>query len=147
MKSLALLILRLVIGGIYVIHGIPKLMGGEGKGDALPADVKENLGPGFVNFMEKGGIEQTAGMLDAIGIPNPKRMAWVVALTEFVGGLFLILGIKTRPASLALTAVQVVAIKRVHQQEGLVGGYEYNALLGASTLALAFAGPGKIAKD
>jgi putative oxidoreductase len=147
MKSLALLILRLVVGGVYVLHGIPKLMGGPGKGEALPDDVKQYLGPQFVEFMEKGGIEQTAGMLDSVGIPNPKPMAWTVGLTEFLGGLCLIVGIKTRPASLALTGVQAVAIRRVHLQQGLVGGYEFNAVLAASTLALAFAGAGKLAKD
>lgn len=147
MKSLGLLVLRLVTGVIFIAHGLPKLIGGEGKGDKLSEQQKQVLGEHFVGAMEQGGIANTIGMLENLGVPNPKPMAWALALTETLGGLFVVLGIKTRPAAIGLATVQTVAIGKVHRNQGLVGGYEFNLLLLASAICIAIAGPGKIAKD
>lgn len=147
MKSLGLLVLRLVLGGIFVAHGYPKLFGGQGESAHLADVTKSTLGEGFVEQVEHGGVGATAGMMESLGLPNAKAAGWAVALVEFVGGLALILGFATRPMAAALAFSQAVAINKVHASEGLVGGYEYNIALIGGTAALAIAGPGKIALD
>ncbi len=147
MKSLGLLLLRLVVGGIFAIHGYPKLFGGKGKSEGLSETSKATLGQHFVDALEGGGIPATTGMMEHIGLPFPKGSAWAVTLAEFVGGLMLALGIKTRPVGLALAFSQLVAINKVHSKQGLVGGYEFNLTLAAAATAIAISGPGKIAVD
>lgn len=147
MVSLGLLVLRTVIGGIMMLHGYPKLFGGEGKSAQLSDETKQTLGEGFVEQVEGGGIEGTAGMMENIGLPNPKANALAVSLVEFGGGLLLVLGWMTRPAALAVAFTQAVAIGKVHKEQGVVGGYEYNATLIAGAACLALAGPGKLSVD
>lgn len=147
MKSLGLLVLRLVVGGLFAVHGYPKLFGGAGKGEALSESTKKAMGQHFVGAMEGGGIANLTGMMQSLEMPNPPTMAWVLALGEFAGGIALVLGWRTRPVALGLAFSQLVAIDKVHKQDGLVGGYEFNATLIGASAALAIAGPGKIAVD
>lgn len=147
MTSLGLLVLRTVIGGIMMLHGYPKLFGGEGKSAQLSDDTKEKLGEGFVQQVEGGGLEGTAGMMEHLGLPNPKANALAVSLVEFGGGLLLVLGWLTRPAALAVAFSQAVAVGKVHKDQGVVGGYEFNATLIAGAVCLALSGPGKLSVD
>ena len=147
MQSLGLLILRIVTGVIFVVHGLPKLIGGPGSSEKISEQQMRILGEPFSAFMESGGIENTAKSFEGMGIPNSKAMAWVAGLTEVLGGLAVILGIKTRPAALGLATIQVVAIGKLTGQKGLVGGYELNLSLLAASAAIAVAGPGKLSKD
>ena len=147
MKSLGLLVLRLVVGSIFAIHGYPKLFGGAGKGQALSESTRKAMGQHFVDAMEGGGIANLTGMMHSMEIPNPPAMAWVLAISEFAGGIALVLGWKTRPVALGLAISQLVAIDKVHKQDGLVGGYEFNTTLVGAAATLAIAGPGKIAVD
>jgi putative oxidoreductase len=86
-------------------------------------------------------------MMENLGLPNPKMQALAVSLVEFGGGLLLVLGWMTRPAALAIAFSQLVAINKVHAQQGVVGGYEFNATLIAGAGCLALAGPGKLSVD
>lgn len=147
MQSLGLLLLRVVIGIIMMAHGYPKLFGGQNKSEDLPPETKDTLGEGFVESVDQGGIEATAGTMEYLEMPNPKAAAWGVALVEFAGGLMMILGWKTRPAAAAIAFSQMVAINKVHAEQGLVSGYEFNASLIAGAGCVALAGPGKIAVD
>jgi putative oxidoreductase len=149
MVSLGLLVLRLVVGSILAVHGYAKVFGGPGKGETVSPEAEKVLGAGFKQFMDQGGVQNTAGFMQSLGIPYPKPAAIALMTAEFVGGLALILGWRTRLAALALTAVQAVAIQKVHAPSGLInqGGYEFNATLAAATATLAIAGPGKIAVD
>lgn len=147
MRSLGLLLLRVVIGVIMLAHGYPKLFGGQQKSEQIPPEAKEALGDAFVESVEQGGIGQTAGVMEQLELPSPKASALAVAIAEFGGGLALILGWKTRPAALAIVASQLVAINKVHAQQGLVSGYEFNASLIAGAGCIALSGPGKIALD
>jgi putative oxidoreductase len=147
MVSLGLLVLRLAIGGLFMVHGYPKLFGGAGSGKQLSDETTSTLGEGFAEQMESGGTSGTAGMMESIDLPNPRSAAWALALAELVGGLALVAGFQTRPAAAALAFSQMVAINKVHAKEGLVGGYEYNISLIGGTVALALAGPGKLSLD
>jgi putative oxidoreductase len=69
---------------------------------------------------------------------------------EFFGGLFILLGLLTRPAALALSFTMVVAIFSVHFTNGLFmsnNGYEFGLVLLAVCVSLAFSGAGKLAVD
>lgn len=144
--SFGLLLLRLIVGGIFAVHGYPKLFGGPGK--PVPLEVAKYLGAGFVESVERGP-QGFAGMLRNLGVPEPERMAYVVGAAEFFGGILLALGWFTRLASLALITDMVVAISRVHWRNGLVapGGFEFPLSLLAACLTLVFTGPGNLSFD
>jgi len=141
-----LLLLRLIVGGIFAVHGYPKLFGGPDK--PVPSDLARHLGTGFVEAVQRGP-QGFAGMLRNMGVPEPERMAYVVGAAEFFGGILLALGWFTRLACLALITDMVVAITRVHWRNGLVapGGYEFPLSLLAACLGLFFTGPGKLSFD
>jgi putative oxidoreductase len=147
MVSLGLLIIRSVVGAVFVVHGYPKLFGGPGK--TVSAETERVLGKGFADHMAHGGPANTAKMVGGLGIPGPRLMTGLLAVAELGGGLALILGWKTRLAALALCFSQFVAVEKVHGRHGLVAdkGYEENALLIAATAGLALAGPGALALD
>lgn len=153
MVSLGLFILRLIVGGIFTVHGYTKVFGGPGKSESVSPAAEQMLGKGFKQQLNHGGFENVAGFLESLGIPYPKPMAGLVLASEFLGGLALILGWHTRLVALGLTINQLVAIQKVHLPHGLINGepnatgYEFNAALAAATATLTLAGPGKIALD
>jgi putative oxidoreductase len=149
MTSVGLLIIRLITGAIFAIHGYTKVFGGKAAAEKVAPRVEEVLGEGFTQQMEHGGIGNTTQTMQQLGIPQAKMAATALAAAELGGGLALILGWKTRLAALALTFSQLVAIDKVHAEHGLIAdqGYELNAALTAATAGLAFSGPGKIAVD
>ncbi len=118
-KGLGLLILRLFVGGIFIVHGVQKLL----------------------------HIEDTINFFGQIGIPS--FFAWLVAIVETVGGIALIIGMFVQYASILLSIVLLVAIvkvKWVYGGETLLGKFAAGeidlALLGAN-LALVFTGAGR----
>jgi putative oxidoreductase len=128
LMSIALLILRLVVGILFMGHGTQKLFGVLG-------------GPGLVGF---------AGWVQGLGLRPARVWALVAGVCEFGGGLLLALGLITPIAALALLAVMVTAVATVHWTKGLWvtnGGYEYNLVLSAVAVALALGGPGTYALD
>jgi len=108
-----LLILRIVVGIIFISHGWAKL-----------ADMSAT-----VEFFGKFGI--------------PAFMAWLVALGEFGGGISLILGLFSRIMGWVISAIMVGALLIVIIPNGGLSGGELEATLLASGLAIALAGPGK----
>jgi len=71
-------------------------------------------------------------------------------LAEFAGGALLVLGLITPLGSAAVAGVMLVAIATVHWRNGFFnsnGGYEFNLLIVAAAIALAFTGPGTISID
>lgn len=85
-----------------------------------------------------------------LGIPYPEFQAPLVAGTEFVCGLLLILGFLTRIASIPLVIVMVVAIQAAKADElevfsDLLSFSEY--LFIVLLLWLIVAGPGKVSLD
>lgn len=128
MVSVGLLVLRLVLGVIFVAHGAQKLFGAFG-------------GP---------GLKGTAGFHEQLGIKPPYLMAVMAGLAEFVGGILIAVGFLTPLAALALVATMVVATLTVHLKNGFFamnGGYEFNLALAAMALALVFTGAGAFSID
>ena len=94
-----------------------------------------------------GGLHQHAQTAANLGLP-----AWISALTEFFGGLLILVGFFTRAAALAVFIDLFVAIWKVHLHNGLIGsperpGYEFALATGTLAFALIFFGGGPISID
>ena len=125
--NLALLILRVGSGLIFIPHGYPKMTGGGGE--------------------EKGGQAHLTQSLAQMGLPFPRAFAALVGAIQFFGGLLLIIGLQTQWAALALVFVMLVASGRNLIQKGFVGSADFPFSLLVATLALALLGGGTIGVD
>ncbi len=130
------LLLRLIIGYGFSIHGFAKL---------------------------SKGPEAFAGVLHSIGVPAPYLMAWVTIITELLGGIAVTLGAFVTLVSVPLAVILLVAIFTVHLPYGFSSikliavtpagaqfgppGYECNLLYIAGLVALVLGGPGPLAID
>ncbi|WP_082305598.1 MULTISPECIES: DoxX family protein [unclassified Pseudoalteromonas] len=122
------LALRLGAGTIFFAHGAQKLFAWFG---------------GY-------GLEGTGGWMESIGITPGILMAAMAGSAEFFGGLFLILGLLVRPASIVLAITMLVAIFSVHISNGLFmsnNGYEFALALLIISISLVFRGAGSISLD
>ena len=126
--DIALLVLRLVIGGLLAAHGAQKLFGWFG---------------GF-------GLRATGGYLADLGFRPGVLFATLAGLAEAAGGLLLVLGLLTPLAGALLMGVLVVVAVAGHGSHGLwnhAGGYEYPLVLAVVAGAIGVAGPGVYALD
>jgi putative oxidoreductase len=126
--NIGLLIIRLVIGLLFVGHGAQKLFGWFG---------------GY-------GLKGTGGWLESLGMKPGVTMAMLAGLAEFIGGILLALGLLTPLAGIMIAGTMVMAIVKVHGQNGIwatSNGYEYNLTLIAVAIGLALIGPGQYALD
>ena len=93
------------------------------------------------------GLQQTAQMMESLGLRPGRVMAVATGLAESFAGAAAILGIATRPAALAVLVTQGVAIRKVHAPKGydvMHGGMEYNLALVAMALQLLVGTPGAV---
>ncbi len=115
-EKLAEAILRVVIGIIFLAHGYLKL-----------------------NVM---GIENVAGFLANLGFPFSLFFAWVLTLTEILGGIALIINVFTKQAVVLLSIIMIIAIWKVKLSIGLIAppgkgvGAELDLALLAGLLAI-----------
>ena len=115
--NLANLVLRLMVGVVFVFHGGQKLFGAFG-------------GPGIKGF---------TGYLQSLGIPFPEVNAYMASGAEFFCGLALILGLWVRLAAIPLIITMMVAIATATGKNGFSivnSGYEYNLVLIAALMAM-----------
>ena len=115
-NEIGALILRVVLGITFFIHG-------------------------FVKF--QGGIENQVGWFSSIGLPG--FLAYVVALIELVGGFALIIGFETKIISALLAILMIGATVKVKLALGFLGngqmaGYELDLALLAMAIYLAING-------
>ena len=122
------LILRGVVGPLFVGHGTQKLFG----------------------WFDGHGPDATGGFFESLGLRPGKRHATAAGLAETAGGALLTLGALTPVAQAMLTGTMVTAIRKVHAQNGpwvTQNGFEYNLTLIALTAALTETGPGRPSVD
>lgn len=122
-------LVRVTAGLLLMPHGAQKLFGWFG-GHGLDGTA------GY--FAQKLGLEP--GMLFAV----------LVGMTEFFGGLCLVLGLLTRPAAAAVVALMAYAIYGVHLANGFFwysGGYEYPLMWGLVAVAIIIRGGGTLSID
>ena len=95
-----------------------------------------------------GKLPPSAGFIDGtaeMGFPLPALFAWAAALSEFLGGLLLALGLLTRPAALFVALTMATAFFLSHG--GSFGEGEKALLFLVAALALLAAGGGRYAID
>ncbi|OAJ73899.1 oxidoreductase [Brevibacillus sp. SKDU10] len=117
-QQIGALILRVVLGLTFLLHGLDKF---------------------------QGGIENIVGFFESIGLPG--FLAYVVGTIELVGGILLILGLGTRVISFLLMVIMVGATLKVKLAAGFIGGYELDLALFAMALYLALSGSSMAAVD
>ncbi|HEX7594539.1 MAG TPA: DoxX family protein [Anaerolineae bacterium] len=126
--DLGLLILRLVLGFLFIGHGAQKLFGWFG-------------GP---------GMKGVTGWLGSMGMRPAWFWALMAGLSEFGGGVLLVLGFLSPLGSLGIIAAMLVAINKAHLSKGLWnsnGGYEFPLMNIAAALAIGLAGAGAYSLD
>lgn len=123
-----LLIIRLVIGLVFIGHGAQKLFGW------------------FGGYGPKG----TGGWMDSIGMKPGVLAAVAAGLVEFVGGAAFAAGLFTPVAAVLIALTMVVAIVKVHAPNGFwntSNGYEFNLILIAVLVGVALTGAGEYSLD
>jgi len=127
-NSFSPLALRVPLGIIFAAHGSQKLFGWFG---------------GY-------GLEGTGQWMASIGLEPGVLMAALSGSAEFFGGVFLLLGLLTRPTALVLAVTMLVAIFSVHISNGLFmsnNGYEFALALLAGVVSLLVSGGGRASLD
>ena len=131
-NDVALTTLRVVLGVVFFAHGAQKMLGWFG---------------GY-------GFHGTMGFFEHMGMPAP--VALLVIVTEFFGGLGLIVGLLTRIAALGIGCEMIGAIFMVHLPNGFFmnwtgnqkgEGFEYHLLAIAIAAALLLRGAGAFSLD
>ena len=115
--DLALLVLRVAAGGVFLAHGINHIFGG-------------------------GKIEGTAGWFESLGMKPGFLHAWTASLTEIGAGGLLVLGLLTPVAAAGVIGVMLVAWITNHARNGFFifrkgEGYEYVMTLTVVGLVIA----------
>lgn len=90
-----------------------------------------------------------AGMVEGVakmGFPMPEFFAWAAALSELLGGVFLVLGFMTRPAALFVAITMVVAAFVAHGPDPFKVKELALAYL-VMAIALLLTGPGRLSID
>ena len=119
LQPLGLLGMRIALGAVMIVHGYPKVT----------------------------NIHGTEKFFSSVGLPW--WSAYLSAGAEFIGGMLIIAGLLTRFFGLALLIDMIVAIDKVHWNNGLTGNnnYQLPMALAALSLALIVFGAGPIALD
>jgi putative oxidoreductase len=125
---LARLIMRVVLGALYIGHGTQKLLG----------------------WFGGHGPEGTGQFLESIGLRPGKRNAIAAGISEAGGGALILRGLLTPVGAALISGTMITAIRTAHAGKGpwaTDGGWEYPLVGIVACLALAEAGPGRLSLD
>lgn len=128
MGNLAVLVLRLTLGLFMAGHGSQKLFGWFG-------------GP---------GLQNTGGWMESIGLRPGRPWAALAGLSEFGGGVLMILGLFNPLGSLGAIGSMAMATAKVHADKPIwvtEGGAELPVTNMAAATAIMLNGPGKYSLD
>lgn len=128
MMDLGLLLIRLVVGLLFVGHGAQKLFG----------------------WFGGHGPKGTGGWMESIGIKPGVFMAVAAGLMEFAGGALFAAGLLTPVAAILIVLTMLGAIVKVHAQNGLwvtANGMEYPLVLIVVAIGIALIGAGAYSID
>jgi putative oxidoreductase len=124
--DLGRLLVRLTIGGTFVVHGTQKLFGWFG---------------GY-------GPDGTGQFFETLGLRPGRRNAIAAGATETSCGILTALGLATPLAAAGLSAVMITALRTAVWNEGFkTATGEHEVLLAAAALALTETGPGAPSLD
>lgn len=127
LTDVGLLLLRLVVGVVFIYHGGQKLF----------------------DWWAGEGIDQLIGGLEAKEIPYPRISAYLAAIAEFGGGILVLVGFFTRLAAIPMIITMGVAVLVMHPHAFRVdrGGMEFALTLGVVLIAILLSGPGRFSVD
>ena len=125
--DLALLILRVTVGAVFLAHGINHIIGG-------------------------GKIAGTSRWFESLGMRPGILHAWTASVTEIAAGALLVLGLLTPIGGAGVVGVMLVAWITNHLRNGFFifrpgEGWEYVMVLTFSAVAIATLGPGQWSID
>ena len=126
--KLGALLIRGIVGPLFIGHGTQKLFG----------------------WFGGGGIEATGEQFESLGLKPGKHQARAAGLAETLGGALLLTGFLTPVGATFVSGTMVTAIRKVHASKGpwvTQGGYEYNLVLLAAMVALTERGAGPLSVD
>ncbi|MGE5351722.1 MAG: DoxX family protein [Acidobacteriota bacterium] len=123
--SVVILLLRIILGVVFIAHGAQKVLGAFGG----------------------KGLGTTIGMFTGMGIPA--ALAYMDAFGEFIFGILVLLGLITRVASGGIAVIMMVAILRVHLPHGFFApaGFEFPLTLLTIAVSIFLFGSGKYGMD
>lgn len=123
--SVVILLLRIMLGVVFFAHGAQKVLG----------------------WFGGKGLTATVGMFQSMQIPA--ALAYIEAFAEFLGGIFILLGLLTRISSAGIAIAMAVAVLRVHLPNGFFNpaGYEYPLTLLVIAVVIFLYGGGKYSLD
>ncbi len=120
-------LVRIVLGFAMVYNGWPKV---------VPA--------GGLHGNHFAALDHFAQFVHQLGLP--RWLGFVSAFTEFLGGIFLLLGLLTRLCAFLVTINMAVALATVNIHHGYSGS-AYSLALCVMALLLVLTGSGKAALD
>ncbi|MBL1079338.1 DoxX family protein [Nocardia sp. 2] len=129
--DLGLLLLRLIIGGTFIYHGLQKLTG----------------------WFHGPGLDGTKAMMENGGWKQPEISAALLIVGELGGGILVVLGLAT---PLAAGACLAVILDAWMWKQGMISGFQYKAkenslelesVLAGIAAVLILTGPGRLSLD
>ncbi|WP_433194924.1 DoxX family protein [Nocardia sp. CA-107356] len=124
--DIGLVLLRVVFGGLLAAHGSQKLFG----------------------WFNGAGWSANAATFDSMGYNPGKLFGTLAGLSEFTGGILLLLGLLTPLAAAIVLGTMINAINTTWGGGLLTGkGYEMPLLFATVGAVVAFTGPGKLSLD